>query len=218
MGLGVARQAAAFGGTSEPWVAGTQPWDTVPYHEANVGLQANGGQGRPEWGPTLQVGLWDQLMLAGTWSIPVNGGEGHGEAMAVLREAAFPRWRPALGLATRATREVDSLGAPINTWQPLMLIAAIEPWDHSFVVNVEPWGLRPLFRAGYWSPYVLSFVRLGVEAQAKSDFQGGWTYAPQAALQTFGDVSLIVGGVSGSQDPSVWAWMVRLSYQLFPSP
>ncbi len=211
LALSVSRQLAAFGGSSESWLGGTRPWDTVPYFEANVGVQARGGQGQTGVGPLLEIGLLDQLMLSGTWDQPTDGTLGSGEALLTVREASFPRWRPALALTLR------SVISPTGTqWRP-GLVAAIEPWDQSLVVNVEDVQGTAALRFGYWTPYLVSFFRLGFEATSTSSLDAPWKLLPQATLQFPGDISFVFGATL-SQGSAPWGWLCRASYQLFPSP
>lgn len=206
------RWAMAFGGSSESWLGGTRPWDTVPYFEANVGLQAHGGQGQAGLGPLLEAGLLDQLMLSGAYDQPADGSAGSGEALLTLRETGFPRWRPALAATLRSV-----IGPRGTQWRP-GLVAAVEPWDFSIVANVEDADGSAALRFGAWTPYLTSFFRVGFEACSSTDLGAPWRLLPQATLQFPGDISFVLGGETLSQGSAAWSWLARASYQLFPSP
>lgn len=210
--LTLPRLAGAFGGSSETWLDGTRPWDTVPYLEANLGFQAHGGQGPTSLGPSVDMGLHDQLMLSGSWDQPADGSQGRGEAMLTLREGSFPRWRPALAVTLR------SRFLPSGTeWRP-GLVAAIEPWDLSLVGNVEAVDGRAALRFAAWTPYLVSFFRAGMETCSSSDLSAAWALTPQATFQFPGDLSLVLGAQTSTQASAPWAWLARISYQAFPSP
>jgi hypothetical protein len=206
-----ASQAWAFGGTQESWLGGTQPWDSVPFFEGNVGLHATGGDGHPGLGPLLEVGLLDQVMLAGAWDQPVDGSPGAGSALLKIREADFPRWRPAVAAYVKT-----GLGAATVEARP-GLVLAIEPWDQSLVANLETGARGFGFRAGYWTPYLVSFLRAGFEAVLPSS-DAAWTLVPQVTLQAPGDVSAVLGAQTRSDGQGQWSWALRISYELFPSP
>jgi hypothetical protein len=209
--LGLARGLCAFGSTSETWLGGTQPWDSVPYYELNAGLHATGGDGQPGLGPFLEWGILDQLMLAGSWDQPFSGAEGSGDVLLKIREAEMPRWRPALGAYLRSGFGAEAVAARPG------LILAIEPWDASLVANAEsgPQGLG--WRFAGWTPYVVSFLRLGFEATQPAPGQA-WRLWPQITLQAPGDLSAVLGAQTLSDGSGRWAWAAHLSYELFPSP
>lgn len=210
--LTLAGHLAAFGGTAESWLGGTRSWDTVPYFELNLGAQAQGGQGPASAGPFAEWGIVDQLQASGAWDQPFDGSAGHGEALLTLREEEFPRWRPALALTLRGL--FNSGGSEARAG----MIAAVEVWDQSLALNVESVHGLPAFRLGYWTPYVVSFLRLGMEACSSEHLDQAWRLLPQATLQFPGDVSIVAGAQTFSQGPSEWSWLLRVSVQLFPSP
>jgi hypothetical protein len=207
----LARQALAFGGTQESWLGGTQPWDSVPFFEGNIGVHATGGDAHPGVGPLLEVGLLDQLMVAGSWDQPVDGSAGSGTALLKIREADFPRWRPALAAYVRT-----GLGTlPVEARPGLVL--AIEPWDQSLVANLETGSSGFSFGAGYWTPYLVSFVRAGFEAKLPSTGDA-WILLPQVTLQAPGDISAVLGAQTRTDGLGAWTWALRVSYEMFPSP
>jgi hypothetical protein len=215
--LAVAHGLAAFGGTSESWLGATQPWDSVPKKELNLGLQGHGGDGRPGYGALAEWGIFDQLMLAGTWEQPVDGGSGSGHALVKVREADVPRWRPALALAVEFDRRSSATAPQDDASYSPELIAAIEPWDQSLVINYAPMGIG-FFRVGYWSPYVTSFIRFGLEGVTNGRLDAPWHLLPQVTFQAPGDLSAVLGAETLADGSGQWAWMARISYQLFPSP
>lgn len=209
--LALTRWAQAFGSTQESWLGGTQPWDSVPYFEMNVGVHGSGGDGRPQLGPLVELGLHDQIMVACTWDQPLDSAPGSGDLMLKLREAEFPRWRPALAIYART-----GLGT-LSTDARAGLVLGIEPWDHSLALNLEtgPGGLGA--RLGYWTPYLVSFVRVGFEG-VLPDPNSAWRLLPQVALEAMGDVSAVLGAQTLSDGSGRWTALIRFSYQFFPSP
>jgi hypothetical protein len=210
--LALAHGLGAFGGTSESWLGGTQPWDSVPKKELNLGLQGHGGDGRAGLGALAEWGIFDQLMLAGTWDQPVDGSAGSGDALLKLREAEFPTWRPAMALYVRSgfgSRQAEAVPG---------LVLAIEPWDHSLEANLEYSGTDGLgLRLGYWTPYLISFFRAGFEGYVLSA-SGSWHLLPQITFQAPGDLSAVLGAETATDASGQWSWRARISYQLFPSP
>jgi hypothetical protein len=207
--MGLARLAPAFGGTQLRWMGGTIPWDTVPGKELDVELRSAFGDGRPGLGAGLSAGVFDQLQAAAQWDQPLDGIPGRGEASLVAREQGYPSWRPALAVYVRS-----AFGAVAPEARP-GLVAAIEPWDHSFTVNAEAGSSGNAVRLGYWTPYVTSFLRLGMEGQWAQG-QAEWVLLPQAAVNLFGDVSFTFGGRRGAAGD--WTYLFNASYILFPSP
>jgi hypothetical protein len=215
--LAATRSLAAFGGTQESWLGGTQPWDSVPKKELNLGLQGHGGDGRPGYGGLAEWGIFDQLMLAGTWDQPLDASGGTGGVLVKVREGDMPRWRPAFAALIDLRREpVLGMDEAQATYRPV-LIAAIEPWDQSLVLNYWPWGLGT-FRLGYWSPYITSFVRVGLEGITSPRLDEPWLLLPQVTIQLPGDISAVLGAETSTDGSGQWSWLARISYQLFPSP
>jgi hypothetical protein len=208
---GLASSLGAFGSTSEPWLGGTQPWDSVPYEELNLGLRAQGGDGASAVGPYAQWGIVDQLQLAGAWDQPLSGSTGRGEVLLKVREDDVPRWRPALAGYWRT-----AFGSEAVAGRP-GLVLALEPWDSSWVANLEdgPQGLG--LRLAAWTPYVVSFIRLGFEGLRPAPDQA-WSLLPQITFQAPGDISAVLGAQTLSDGSGRWTWVAHLSYELFPSP
>lgn len=202
---------AASGGSPEAWLGGTQPWDTTPMKELDLELRGAGGDGAPGAGVAAQWGVVDTLQVAADWEQPLKGGDGLGELRAQWRETEFPDWRPALALLGRASYAS-------GVWEPRGgLLAAWEPFDSSLTVNATAGGSQPwLLRAGFWTPYVATMLRLGVEAAWSGGVYG--SVCPQLLINAPGDLSLSLGVRLDALEGVAPRYLVRLSYQLFPSP
>ena len=202
---------AASGGSPEPWLDGTRAWDTTPMLELDLAAHAAGGDGRPSAGASAQWGVLDTFQLAGEWQQPLQGGASLSELRLQWRESEFPSWRPGFALLARAP--YDGL-----QWAPRAgLAAALDAFECSLVANLEagassPWGLR----TGFWTPYLVFTLRLGIEAA----WSGGSAQAvsPQILLNAPGDLSLGLGARLDAAGLLPPRYLLRLSYQLFPSP
>lgn len=201
---------AAYGGSIQAGLDGTQPWDTVPQKEADLELWGLGGDGRPAWGPGLRAGLTDWLQASGDWLKAADGGPDRADLGLELREPEHPDAWPALALIAAAPYD----GA---AWRPRGgLVAQVEPFDSSLTLNAlwgadAWWGLR----LGAWTPYVAEDVRLGAELAWERGAATACT--PQVLINGPGDISLALGCRVGLADGAV-GWSLRLSYDLFPNP
>ena len=206
--LGFSKYAWAFGGTAETWLGGTQPWDSVPAEELNLGLEASSSK---VVAPFVELGVFDQVMLNAKWRQPIDSSPGSGELGIKVRELIFPRWRPAMAAYVRSGFGNQRVGLVPG------LIFAFEPWDQSLVANLEAGLDGVLFRCGYWTPYLVSFIRIGFEGvlDSRSDV---WKLLPQITFQAPGDISAVFGAETFADSSGRLTWLMRLSYQLFPSP
>jgi len=206
----LAAPLAADNGSPEQWLDGTRAWDSTPQEEADVQLLSAFGDGRPNLGAGLRAGLTDTLQAGGQWLPALPGGTDSAELNLKWRLDAPPGLWPGLAAYGRAPW-CDGTW----TWRG-GLAAEWDPLDGSLALNAEAgeagaWGLR----AAAWTPYVLYAVRLGVEAAWQQ--AGEAVVTPQVALNFPGDVSLDLG-LRLDPGRADQRWLLRLSYELFPSP
>jgi hypothetical protein len=201
---------SADNGSPEQWLDGTRAWDSTPQEEADVQLLSGFGDRRPGLGAGLRAGLTDTLQASGQWLPALPGGQDSAELALKWRLDAPPGLLPGLAAYGRAPWDSGRW-----TWRG-GLAAEWDPLDCSLALNAEAgeagaWGLR----AAALSPYLLYTFRLGVEAAWQQ--AGEAVVTPQLALNFPGDVSLDLGCRidPGAADRR---WLLRLSYELFPSP
>lgn len=232
LGLLCAARLSAGSGSPEAWLSGTQAWDTTPQLEADLELYHDGGDAHPDFGSGAQVGLldWLQAGVEGRWLT-----DGSAAPLQLTVEAREPYYRdsyfngaelgwqsllPPLALLGRWDRD----GA---RWQgTLGLIAvlnALDGLDCSGQVNFESDAQQALtLRAGFWSPYVVSMLRLGLEYRQWTAPQAGaiqgmdWT--PQLLINAPGDLSLSLGLRLDALHAGAPRYLIRLSYEIFPNP
>jgi hypothetical protein len=211
LGLGLlAAPLAADNGSPEQWLDGTRAWDSTPQEEADVQALSAFGDGRPALGAGLRTGLWDTLQAGGYWLPALPGGADSAELNLKWRLDSPPGLLPGLAAYGRAPWSGGAW-----TWRG-GLVAEWDALDSSLALNAEAgeagaWGLR----AAAWTPYLAYALRLGAEAAWRP--AGAAVITPQLALNLPGDVSVDLGlrldpGTHGH------AWLLRLSYELFPSP
>jgi len=201
---------AAWGGSTETWLDGTQPWDTTPMNEVDLQALGSGIDGHGLVGAGAQWGILDELQGTGSYELPVHGGDTASELDLRLREPDFPDWRPAFSVYGRAPH-VDGAwtgwGGVAADWEPL---------ESDLALNAEMGdGGRWRLRLGLWTPYITYALRLGAEASWLDGSAEAFT--PQLAFNAPGDLSLQAGlRISAQGDGELW--IVRLSYELFQNP
>jgi len=209
LGLALAVPLGADSGGPVRWMDGTRGWDSTPRHEADPQLLSAFGDGHPALGAGLSLGLLDTLQADGYWLPALPGGLDSAELGLKWRNELPPGALPGTDLYARAFWSGGRW-----SWRAG---AALEwaPWDWSLVLNSEIGEAgQGGVRAALMTPYLLYTLRAGVEA-AKETGDGAVT--PQLSFNFPGDVSLDLGlrldPIQGDQ-----RWMLRLSYELFPSP
>src|ERR1700722_11195164 len=122
---------AAWGGSTETWLEGTQPWDTTPMNEVDLQVLGSGGDGHGLVGPGAQWGILDELQASGTYEWPVHGGKPASVLGLRLRERVFPDLRRAFSVYGRAPY-ID------GTWSGWGGVAADwEPLESDLALNAE---------------------------------------------------------------------------------
>jgi len=104
-----------------------------------------------------------------------------------------------------------------DAWQAWVGVsAAIEPFDSDLALNAEMGDAgRWRLRLAFWTPYLISALRLGGEASWLD--ASAEAYTPQLLVNGPGDLSLQAGLKLSAQGLTP-LWTARLSYQLFPNP
>jgi hypothetical protein len=206
----LAGRLAAWGGTPLNWLGGTQPWDSTPFEEVDLQALGNGGDGEGQAGLGAQWGVLDELQASGNWLRSLPGGASSGEADLRLREPYFPDWRPAFSVYARAPY-ADGLW---SAWGGLA--ADISACESDVAMNAEMGdGGRWRVRLAFWTPYLLTTLRLGAEASWLDASAEAFT--PQVLVNVPGDISLQAGARLEPQSAAP-LWTLRLSYELFPNP
>lgn len=214
LALALAAPLAADSGSPALWMDGTRGWDSTPQKEVDAQLLSAFGDGHPALGGRLSTGLWDTLQADGFWLPALPGGQDSAEVGLKWRDGNAPgAWlgcSPGVSLFARAPwsggRWAWRAGAALE-WTP---------WDWSLVLNSEIGaGYSTGRRAALMTPYLLYTLRAGVEADWEDPAPAVVT--PQLAFNFPGDVSLDLGL---RLDPARQdrRWMLRLSYEMFPSP
>jgi hypothetical protein len=207
--------ALAVGGTQVTWLGGTQPYDTVPYREADLKAGLEAGSGPPQPFAELDAGLTDWWMLSGRWSQSEGGAPERWQASTRLKLHAQPRW--GLGAAAYAGWRTGLFDSAAKRDDGLYygLVLAWEGAAQSLALNADHNPVQgPIASAAYWGPYMLYAVRPGLEYGL-----GGQRWVlPQLAFNFPGDLSLDLGLRLGLEEGRPWRFISRLSFQLFPSP
>jgi hypothetical protein len=206
----LAGRLGADNGSPEQWLDGTRAWDSTPQEEADVQMLSGFGDHRPSLGAGLRAGLTDTLQASGQWLPALPGGQDSAELGLKWRLDAPPGWLPGLAAYGRAPWSAGAW-----SWRG-GLAAEWDPLDGSLALNAEAgeagaWGLR----AAALTPYLLYTLRLGVEAAWQRG--GAAVLTPQLALNFPGDVSLDLG-LRLDPGHGDQRWLLRFSYELFPSP
>jgi hypothetical protein len=208
--------APASGGTEVTWLGGSQPYDTVPYLEADPKLLFSAGSGAPALGAALDLGLTDWWMLAGHVAKPLDGSPSEAEAWTRLKLTPQPLWGfGASAFGGWALPEGASSDGFVG------ISAGWEGGDQAVFVNkafFQSQAQRLSF--AYWAPYPFFFLRPGLEIGLDDSPAGttsGW-WLPQLALNFPGDLSLDLGARFLTDGSGAWRALARLSFQLFPNP
>lgn len=206
--------AGALGASSiEPWVAGTRPYETVPYFELNAGGFADLGS-RHNGGVRLDYGILDHWSLQGIWegndAPPAGQMWVLGTQLRLGEQGQYPVDLACFAALRKPQRE-DGTGVPDSLGG---LLLAKELAGHSLSLNGSYSGQDGLsFNLGYRSPYLFWTLQAGLEIQVQSARR----YVPQLSVELPGDIAFQCGAGwnSAEGDPS---WLFSLSYELFPNP
>jgi hypothetical protein len=206
---------ALSAGSVEPWVAGTRPYETVPYFELNAGGFADLGS-RHRGGVRLDYGILDHWSLQGLWqgddAPPAAQTWVLGTQLRLGEQGQYPLDLGCFAELRKPQRE-DGAGSDPSTLGGLLL--AKELAGHSLSLNgaySERAGWA--FALGYRSPYLVSALQAGLEIEFGD---AGRRYVPQLSLELPGDIALQCGAGwdAAGGDPS---WLFSFSYELFPNP
>ena len=213
LALALASYAFAFGGSQTTWLGGALPWDTVPYLEADPQVLVETGTGAPAAGLGLDLGLTDWWMASGSWIKALDGGTSN--ARVLTRARLHPAPWAGLGAALYAGAELPEGAASVVLGGG---IVALEFEGHSLSLNGEARssGAASLWRAAYRTPYLYYGLRLALEAAL--DSQGSAWTLPALVYNLPGDLSLDAGVRFSADGSGSWRSLLRLSYELFPSP
>jgi hypothetical protein len=187
----------------ELWLGGTRPYETVPYKELNAELYSNFSA----TGLRLEGGLLDCWMLSLSGETRSVSGPGAWSFGSRLRLGEAGEWP-----ADLSAFYDGSLGATLK--QSFGLGLEREFWDNEVALNGEahesgPWTAS----AAYQTPYLWWTLRAGVDLHYL-DQAGPWPLTPQLSFELPGDISLRLGASLDSRT----TWLLRLSYEIFPSP
>jgi hypothetical protein len=208
--------ATAHGGTQVTWLGGTQPYDTVPYLEADPKIGFEAGSGPPQPFAEVDVGLTDWWMLLGRWSQVAGGAPERWQGGTRFKLHAQPQW--GLGAAALAAWRTGLYGSSAKQDDGLFygLALAWEGAGQSLAANAAYNAVQGLEASvAYWGPYLLYALRPGLE-YGEGD-QEAWLL-PQLAFNFPGDLSLDLGLRVGLEEGRPWRVITRLSFQLFPNP
>ena len=210
LALGLAAPLAADSGSPVQWLDGTRGWDNTPQEEADAQLLGGFGDGHPALGGGLRLGLLDTLQADGFWLPALPGGLDSAELGLKWRDGHAPGAWPGISVYARAPwtggRWTWRAGAALE-W---------DPWDWSLVFNGEIGDRYSIAqRAALMTPYLFYTLRVGAEA----DWEGAAAavVTPQLSFNFPGDVSVDLG-LRLDPGHADQRWMLRLSYELFPSP
>lgn len=208
--------AAAFGGSEVTWLGGTQPYDTVPYLEADPKLGFSAGTGAPAVNTALDLGLTDWWMLAGRWDKPLDAAPSAAEALTRVKLLPRPLW--GFGAAAYGGWSLPE-GAASDAF--VGISAGWEGADQALFINKAFYQSKAQrLSVGYWAPYPVYFLRPGLEFGVDDPPAGIaqlW-WLPQLGLNFPGDLSLDLGVRILADGSGAWRVITRLSYQLFPNP
>jgi hypothetical protein len=205
----VAPLAADSGGPVR-WLDGTRGWDSTPQEEADPQLLSAFGDGRPALGAGLSLGLLDTLQADGYWLPALPGGQDSAEVAMKWRDLNAPdRW-PGTAFYARAPWAGGRW-----TWRAGVVLEW-DPWDWSLALNTEAGEAdHSGMRAALMTPYLLYTLRLGAEADVED--ADSPVVTPQLSLNFPGDISLDLG-LRLDPGRGDQRWLLRASYELFPSP